>query len=430
MNHSFASKFYIPQFGNIKTIHGQRFGSSDAFPMPADSNTMHWDANYYKAIRDYAYQNPENQGGDNTWFYAFFPAFPFVWKITQVGNVGILALNALFFLIGSLFVLKALKFPTHYSLYFALPSAIIFFIPYSDALNFFFLGLAIYFWKSNKKALLFLALYASALVRPSFTFLLLAFMVNEVFQSLAKPNFRGTLRNSASLILPLLLATLTVGYIQIQCGSPSIWQFYKAQKIWGHELGWPTELKDWSTLGFGVNLSILISLLIPLLILLALAVYRLFINRLKRLNTDYTFEDQLFYTSATYLVGIIGFVLFFRHGSLHCLFRFSLSTPFALVFLVLGLKRIQTVSLPLRLTWLVGTLAITTYLLGTLQFSKEWKWDDLGFFLYFFVFAQVLLNKEIPNRLKPYLIGMALIINWYWTAYLFNWYLNDGWIFA
>jgi len=430
MNQSLASKIYIPKFGNIKTIKGERFGSNDAFPMPADSNMIHWDAGYYKAIRDYAYKNPESDSSNNECFYAFFPAFPWIWKISHVGNVGVIILNALFFLFGSFFVLKALKFPSQYTLYFALPSVIIFFIPYSDALNFFFLGIAVLAWKSNRKLLLFLALFASALVRPSFTFLLLAFLINEVFQFLARPNLKTTLRNSIYLILPLLLATLTVGLIQIQCGSPSIWQFYHAQKIWGHELAWPTELKDWSTLGFGINLSILISLLIPLLVILTLKTIKLIRIRVKGLMADYTFEDQLFYTSAAYLVGIIGFVLFFRHGSLHCLFRFSLSTPFALVFLVLGMKRIQSVNILIRLSWLMGALAITTILLGRLQFSKEWKWDDLGFFLYFFVFAQVLLNKEIPARIKPILIGIALVFNWYWTAYLFNWYLNDGWIFA
>ena len=430
MSSSFSKKLYIKPFGNIKTIHGQKFGSEEAFPMPNDTNMIHWDAGYYSSIRDHLYQNKEAADGDNVWFYAFFPAFPFLWKITQVGNVFIILLNALLFFAGAYLIIKALKFPPNHALYFALPSMVIFFIPYTEALNFFFLGWAIYAWSKDKKQQLFLALFASALVRPSFTFLLGAFFANEIFHLLAHRSFKNSAKILFLRITPLVLATLVVAGIQLKLGSPNFWQFYHAQKIWGHELGWPEELKDWSTLGFGINLSILISLLIPLSTILFIKFFNLIRNNIRQIKSEYTFEDQLLTVSMFYFVAIILFVLFFRHGSLHCLFRFTLNTPFALVLVILGGKRIHHIPTKLRWLWVLFSFYATFKLLGTLQFSKEWKMDDLGFFIYFFVLLQILLSVEIPNKIKPYLTAIGILVACYWSAYLFNWYLNDGWIFA
>jgi hypothetical protein len=210
--------------------------------------------------------------------------------------------------------------------------------------------------------------------------------------------------------------------------SPKWFQFYHAQEYWGHKLAIPEELKDWSTLGFGINIALLIFMIIPLVILFVFFI-KSFVSKKLSEKFEISKQDYLFILSITYLVGISAFALMFRQGSLHCLFRFTLCTPFAFIALGIGMSRVDKINIWIRLLTLTTLCAFGYFLLSTLTYSKTWNLEDSGFFILISSFV-LGFSGLLKTKFNFLFITILLIANAIWTAYLFNWYLNDGWIFA
>lgn len=424
-----VNKKFIQKIRNIKTENGVKSGSDAPFPMPSEENLIHWDSGHYWHLKEYGYY--KSQGGGD-YQYAFFPGFPLLWRATHLNNIGIIILNFLLFL-SSLFILdKTLKKvfinESTIPLFLTLPSIIIFFIPYSEALSFFVISISLYFLVSEKRLWAFLFLLISATIRPSFTFFLIAIVLVELFALIRTRKTRDFLLHLLLRVLPIILGTVFVILFQHFQDSPKWFQFYHAQEYWGHKLAFPSELKDWSTLGFGINIALLVFMVIPLGVLIAYATNSV-IRKMPSDKTEISKQDYLFILSILYLVGISAFSLLFRQGSLHCLFRFTLCTPFAFIALGIGMSKAEKVNIWIRLIILTIICAFGYFLLSTLAFSKTWHLDDSGFFLLAssFILGFSGLSK---TKFKFLFTSLLLIANAIWTAYLFNWYLNDGWIFA
>ncbi|MBS1563008.1 MAG: hypothetical protein JST39_01410, partial [Bacteroidetes bacterium] len=107
------------------------FGNS--VPSPSNANLRHWDAEWYFQIKTVGYYYEPTQMGP----LAFFPLFPFVWKLSMLNEWGISLLNLLVFSVSFFYIARTLKMGFISSLLFlSTPSLLFCFIPYSEALFF------------------------------------------------------------------------------------------------------------------------------------------------------------------------------------------------------------------------------------------------------------------------------------------------------
>ena len=134
--------------------------------------------------------------------------------------------------------------------------------------------------------------------------------------------------------------------------------------------------------------------------------------------------------SMLYIIGATMFILLFRGGSLHCLFRYSLCSPFAYVLLFGAFKLIKNVSGSYKFFIFSTLSSICIMILGLADYSTYWNFSDIGVFilianLFFWLFQEYSFKKS-------YIYGLLLlqIAGAIWTAYLFNTFISDGWIFA
>jgi len=126
-----------------------------------------------------------------------------------------------------------------------------------------------------------------------------------------------------------VLGTLTVGFIQWLEHGESLFKFIEVQKYWNNFLQMPKKLNDWSLEGFAINLGVSYVIAIPLLLFILFYGLKRIVRFFKRQEmADLSIKDYVVLLSIIFTVGSFLFIVFFRGGSLHCLFRFVICTPF------------------------------------------------------------------------------------------------------
>src|SRR5690606_31502392 len=92
------------------------------------SSFLNWDAEHYHWIRNKGYEG---------FRVAFFPLFPFIWKLIPIGAIGVSVLNGCVFLVSFYFLIRQLGSSwKEVIVYLSIPGCIFFFLPYSEALFF------------------------------------------------------------------------------------------------------------------------------------------------------------------------------------------------------------------------------------------------------------------------------------------------------
>src|SRR5438067_745118 len=100
-----------------------------------ENGFLNFDAAWYNDVKDHGYvfkvDSQSNSG--------FYPAFPFVWRISHFSPIAISALNAIIFFFAFYLLDRNFNFNVRESfLMLSIPSLIFNFIPYSEALLFLF----------------------------------------------------------------------------------------------------------------------------------------------------------------------------------------------------------------------------------------------------------------------------------------------------
>ncbi|MBE9466780.1 MAG: hypothetical protein IMY72_00500 [Bacteroidetes bacterium] len=387
---------------------------------------------HYSRIKNYGY-NTEKSGGD--YIFAFFPFFPLIWKITNLPPIGILFLNYIFFSSSILILLKLFSEPKSYArnviLSLSLPSIIIFLIPYTEATFMLMVSIGIYGFIKNKYWIFFIGFLLASLTRPSFTFLLLSIIGTEFFYLIKHKKIKIGIKNTLYRISPLLIGTIIVSLIQYTQGSGDFFKFIKVQKYWNNILSIPHNLRDWSQESFGINIGVIFFIFIPLLILIFQLLYKQLKENKKKPVLNYKSpKDYLLILSMLYLIGNSLFIILFRGGSLHCLFRFTICSPFLYILLYIAFDYIRHISLNFRLFSICSLTLSSLLVLGLADYSTYWNFSDFGIFvfiasLFFWLFQDLKSCRIYKNG-----IILLLLVNLVWTTYLFNTYIINGWIFA
>lgn len=403
---------------------------------PNSENMIQWDAVHYQRISKTAYDY-DKSGAGNDYIFAFFPLFPLLWKVLCLSPVGVMILNYFLF-VGAFIVLQRLFNHSENAkwkqvcLAWSLPSIIIFLIPYSEATFMMTVSIGLYGMVRRKYWLYFLGFFLAALCRPAYTFLFLSIFCIEILRLVNHKNFVDFIKSTFTKTLPLILGTLTVGFIQWFEHGEGFFKFVEVQKYWKNEFQLPGKPTDWSHEGFGINVGVVVMVAFPLLIFLSwfgLKQLRMAIGKKASAN-DFSMKDYVVLLSAIFTVGSFLFILLFRGGSLHCLFRFTLCTPFFYVLLIHGFDYVKKIKWSWRLVGLALSAMAGFLLLDKAEYSPYWNFSDFGFLLLaaamFFWLLQDFYTKQL------YKIGLFITIgaNLFWTAYLLNMYVNNGWIFA
>ena len=394
---------------------------AEPYTKPTDGNMLSWDAAHYDDIRMHLYDKDHSWVGN----FAFFPAFPIVWRLTQLGPVGISLVNWMLYVIG--LALVALVFGNSlprwsYVLLLCAPYAVIFMIPYSEAL--FFLGIAagMYGLVKDRYWLYFLGFLLACTTRAAGNILVVAWIIVDLLAAIvAKSSFRETMRNMLLHLAPIIIGVLAVMLLQHMCGADHWFEYVVAQKQWGKELSWPTwPFTDWSSEGKSITQPLIFMLFVPALVWLAIEAWN--VVACKEPRTIGTMV-MLRLISVLFFVGNVLLALFTQHGCLFSQARLLTCTPF-FAFLVLDISA-TVKGRPWRWGMLLAMAATAVICIS--MFSKP---AMLGCWLVFVLAALVFFGVNMNRWLRSTLLVLLVVFDIYWTAYLFNCFLTDGWIFT
>jgi len=373
--------------------------------MISDAALLNWDAKHYFSIKNNAY--------NDVYTVAFFPLFPFLWKLLSLGITGIVIFNSVIFLAGFLLFTVIMKPTTKEILLFlSLPSLIFMFLPYSEAI--FFISSIVLLWGLMKKNMLItcIGFFLCGLARPVAVFFIPAILIMEFLLNKNKFVF---IKRSLIYCSVTIISLLVVGAIQ-HSYTGQWFGFFKAQHDWENYLQIPSlPLTSWA--GDTIVRLDGSALLVGLVSLLALIKY--FIQYLKDRKPNVTPE---FFFSLLYLTGISLYVLFFRGGSLFSLNRFVFCTPFFMVALYHFLKtdprnfkQIGYIMLLITLFWLLFNSWV--HIMTFLKYL----------FLTVYICSYFLINNK-NKIIKNIAFTFCLVFNICFQLYFYYRFLSEEWV--
>ena len=377
------------------------------------------DAAHYAYIRDNLYAVSPNDPETN-FNYGFFPLFPIVWKFFS--GLGIITLN--YFLHFASIVILAFAFCREKITIavvstLALPTLTVFLLPYTEALFMLSISIALLGYKKSNNFLYFSGLIAASATRPVFLLFLGTLIASEVFQYLRhkKTNYKHLLITSSVLIFVPFLISL----FQYTFHRGSLFTFMKVQKHWGTFFRIPDTINDWSTEGYGMNVWALIFCLL-------FGGTILIFTLLKKSKTQSDF-DYWYYFSWIYLVATCVYVLLFKGGCLHSLYRYTLCSPFFYVILFQHINNASASFSRKTLFLLLGFLAACFVFFFSVDYASTWGFSKLGFILLTLNLLFFIYNSFLRNRIKFLGYSVLILSGVLWNCYLYNMFFSKAWIF-
>lgn len=206
--------------------------------LPAAGRLAKWDAAFYDSIRTSGYIYEAGKTCNS----GFFPLFPYFWKITTLGPVGISILNGIIYLVSLAFLARLLKpGAALLGLFMAFPFMFFMFTPLSESLFFLFGVIIIYGLVRHDNRLIFLGVLLASLTRASFLFFVPAFIGMSLMMQPKKDALSGRfwLDQFKWFLLPVAIAVVAIGTIQyLQVGR--FFAYYEIQSTaWGRSFGLP-----------------------------------------------------------------------------------------------------------------------------------------------------------------------------------------------
>ncbi|WP_135392331.1 hypothetical protein [Hymenobacter metallicola] len=204
------------------------------------TSLVRWDALWYRSIEAHGYFF--RPGGMSS--TGFFPFFPWVWDITQLNAVGISIFNLALAGVAVWLLRRYLRLrPEALVLYAAFPSCMFLYLPYTEALFFFFSSLVLISVAHNFRpaGTLAAALFLGSLTRVTSFFYVPALAAVEVFGWLAQREGRLVPRLGRLVGLGLLPALGLLTVVLYQWWETGVWfAFNKTQQAgWDHRLRLP-----------------------------------------------------------------------------------------------------------------------------------------------------------------------------------------------
>jgi len=320
-----------------------------------------------------------------------------------------------------------------FTLLLTLPSTVIFYIPYTEALFMFTMALALLGHSQKKYGLYFIACTAMAMLRPAVLIILLAIIAIEMISWFRHRKTKEFLSSLTRMSLPFITGTIFSILIQ-NISSGSFNTMTLAQNYWEGKIGLFTQISDWSIEGFGMNVFALFFIAIPALIilfytLLNRTIFKSFYNKQLLLREDSGLV--FFLISIFYLSAVLIFILLTAQGNLHSFFRFTMCSP---AFYIVGIfflakQREHCTKFTSFLAFIPAVLL--AIFLSNVEFGgSRMDFAYTGMYLSILSFYLLFFLGYMHNVLRWSLSIIVIFASIVWNAYLLNIFLNEGWIFT
>lgn len=354
--------------------------------IPDNYTISRWDALHYISIKDKGYKFIFHAECN----LAFFPFFPFLWKILGLSSIGISIFNFLLFYTCILILLIGRKSTDVFNLFVvSIPSFIFFFLPYSEATFFAFGSLIILGYQRNSLLMICIGFFLASTVRSVSVIFVPAIIITEfVTGSDNGTKWKRILFFLSATLMGMLIAAYT------QAAQTGKWfYFIQVQEYWGRH--WIVPGVPFTTLSANRILAMdAIALILGLAAIYSS--FRYFFSYLKLKNND--LEPGIFF-AALVMSGTTILDVFFTYNmdgsaNLWSLNRHLLCTPFAVVFLVWFCNEFT----PSKKERIVGGLIVVSGIF----FTGVYEYPHLAFYYMMFFFGLFLYTSS--SRFKNFLV--------------------------
>jgi hypothetical protein len=374
--------------------------------MPRHGNFLSGDAINYETIKNQGYSFDSSKQST----VAFFPGFPYLWRLTGLGVYGISILNMCLFLGGFAWLCRQFS-PNRMEIliYLSLPPALFMYVPFSEALFFVPSALLLTGLLKRNTVMVIIALFLCSLIRSAANVFVPAIILMELIAS----DNPARMRNILFYIISSLSGIFLVAWLQYsQTGQ---WMgFMTTQQYWEVKLRFPVfPLHTWGNMQY----------LDGVCLLAGLVAAGILINMiLKFLRKGERVYNKAYIFSLLFISGLTFFTIAFKGGNLFSLNRYLVPTAFffvAFMFIVrercFTYKQVAATMLFIFVFWLLfGSYVHIRVLLGYLVFT-------LYLSLYF------LLNHA-SFRTSKFSFYLLYALNILVQVHLFYKFLGDDWI--
>lgn len=404
---------------------------------PNADNLPLWDAGILATIRDHGYiYHPENM----QWNTGMFPLFPYIWRWTGLGAVGISILNYLVMLSAFWWLIKTYRFPPMLQLYLlSVPSMLFFFLPYSEAFFFLSATMIIAGVERENRWLMASGIYLAMLSRGTGLFFIPIAVLIEWMQdfSFRKEVLIRVIKKSFLPILAVVLAIATISIIQyVQTGYA--FSFYEVQtthtnKHW-HGLHFP--LTTWyqaenlwhdglaALVGLGSGIILLFAGWGPL--------------EQRKPGDPFTWNTKVVRFSLMYLTVQVWYVIF--NAQIHepsgsvvimSMGRYIFCTPFWMIFALAIVSRPVWNSTALIFTMIIAFGIICLMGIEIYFSDNHWwaQWDRPGLLYHFgmlvLTFPLFFANRK---RVGPYFLLLGYLVGVFLQLVLFDSFMDGLWV--
>lgn len=202
--------------------------------VPTADNVITWDAGWYNSIRLNGYVG--NPGGQSN--IAFFPLFPYLWRLSGLDGLQVGIANFGVLLLGGGLLGRGLGLSRSQVL-LVLSGPLMFFccVPYAEALFFLFGVLLLWGLHRQRLWLTVVGLVGCCLVRSSATLFVPAFLMAELLGCTHRAAVPAALRRFGA---GLLAIGGSLGFVMwLHHAATGNWlAFFETHKSWGHEPHW------------------------------------------------------------------------------------------------------------------------------------------------------------------------------------------------
>ncbi|GAB3827453.1 SulP family inorganic anion transporter [Hymenobacter jeollabukensis] len=391
--------------------------------LPEQARLLNWDGNnfYSIAVNDYP---TDSKLGTN----AFFPLFPYWWRLTGLDAVGISILNAIWAWVGA--GVLALTFGLtrrQLLLLLALPSLLFTMVPYGEGLFFFFGALLLRGLHRQQVALVLLGLAGCCLARSAGTTFLPAYLFAELLTWDRRKSFGRQLGELLAGILAVVAAVVLVMWLQYRRHGDAL-AFYNVHSLWGHKFHLPETLLNDSA---GINvlwldLAALVVVVVALVACLALGVRWLL--GLGKAHTDAPRLSKAVLFSLGYAVGAGYFIVFYQNPDIVGLSRYIFASPFFFVILAWAWQYQQTQP-RLWLGVLTACVLVATLVGWPWYFDNFMPLEATWYFVLFTLYclAFLFIGKADFRWYRELSVGLYGI-NLLALVYMLNLFLEGVWI--
>jgi hypothetical protein len=402
----------------------------------------HWDGALYYRVRNEGYHAGAGTGRNVKEKLAFYPLFPFLWKVSCIDSVWIVYFNFAVFLLGLLLLSGLLMKNSRGNLfYFAaailLPSTATYYLPYAESLFLLTMAIAVYGIFQRKYWIYAAGAFLFSMTRPAALIFMFALLSADLIYLLRHRSLRYFLKEFMLKILPCIAGFGVVTGVQYW-SSGSWTAYFDSMELWPAESGFFNQVTDWSKEGFGMSVFAIFFLAIPALLSVVIWSVRSLMpgSRQEPISVfggdEEVKRDYLFKVSLLFIAGNLVYTFLTSGNVINGFYRYTMSVPFFFLIFFQLPGKFAAMSFRSKILLYLSCLGALISFLGLVNYGTgtRFHYSNSGLFLSLALTLLLLFEESLPVWWKWILIGLLALPCIVWHTYLFNMFLGDVWIFT